>query len=119
MGMDLNADHLASAETDRFRNLIDLGRFDCAVYGKTDEQATLIIGDAAARIAGRAKLAGKPVVIEKLDFQKKKAGNYSDRQKIRKSSHGSYPHSWISDNGLDTPGAVEAGHFQRNQANYA
>ena len=45
--------------------------------------------------------------------------NYSDRQKIRKSSHGSYPHSWISDNGLDTPGAVEAGHFQRNQANYA
>jgi hypothetical protein len=46
-------------------------------------------------------------------------GNYSDRQKIRKSSLGSYPHSWISDNGLDTPGAVEAGHFQRNQANYA
>jgi adenine-specific DNA-methyltransferase len=45
--------------------------------------------------------------------------NYSDRQKIRKSSLGSYPHSWISDNGLDTPGAVEAGHFQRNQANYA
>jgi hypothetical protein len=73
MGMDLNADHLASAETDRFRNLIDLGRFDCAVYGKTDEQATLIIGDAAARVAERAKLAGKPVVIEKLDFQNKKA----------------------------------------------
>ena len=45
--------------------------------------------------------------------------NYSVRQKIRKSSLGSYPHSWISDNGLDTPGAVEAEHFQRNQANYA
>jgi hypothetical protein len=33
--------------------------------------------------------------------------NYSDRQKIRKSSLGSYLHSWISDNGLDTPGAVD------------
>jgi tRNA1(Val) A37 N6-methylase TrmN6 len=44
-----------------------------AVYGKTDEQATLIIGDAAAQIAEQAKLAAKPVVIEKLDFQNKKA----------------------------------------------
>ena len=44
-----------------------------AVYGKTDEQATAVIGDAAARIAEQAKLAGKPVVIEELDFQNKKA----------------------------------------------
>jgi IS605 OrfB family transposase len=73
MGMDLNADHLASAETDRFGNLIDVGRFDCAFYGKTEQQATAIIGDAAARSSERAKLAGKPVVIEKLYFQKKKA----------------------------------------------
>jgi hypothetical protein len=51
----------------RLRNLIDWGRFDSAVDGKTDEQAPAIIGDAAARIAERAKLAGKPVVIEKLD----------------------------------------------------
>lgn len=73
IGVDLNADHLAFAETNRFGNLIDFGRFDCAVYGKTKEQATAIIGDIAAQLAERAKLAGKPVVIEKLDFQKKKA----------------------------------------------
>jgi IS605 OrfB family transposase len=73
IGIDLNADHLAFAETDGFGNLIDFRRFDCAVYGKTEEQATAIIGDAAARIAERAKLAGKPVLIEELDFQNKKA----------------------------------------------
>jgi hypothetical protein len=41
-----------------------------------------------------------------------------DKKSVRVHS-GPTPHSWISDNGLDTPGAVEAGHFQRNQANYA
>lgn len=32
-----------------------------------------MIGGIAARLAERARLAGKPVVLEKLDFQKKKA----------------------------------------------
>ena len=73
IGVDLNADHLAFAETDRFGNLINFGRFECAVYGKTKDQATAIIGDIAAQLAEWAKLAGKPVVIEKLAFQKKKA----------------------------------------------
>lgn len=73
LGIDLNADHLALAETDRFGNLIDFGRFDCPVFGKTVAQASAIVGDMAAQIAERAKLAGKPVVLEELDFQKKKA----------------------------------------------
>lgn len=72
-GIDLNAGHLAFTEIDRSGNLIDFGRIDCHVYGKTRDQASAIIGDIAAQLAERAKLAGKPVVIEELDFQKKKA----------------------------------------------
>ena len=90
-GIDINADHLAYAETDRFGNLIDFGMIDCAVHGKTEDQASAIIGDAAAWLAKRAKKAGKPVVIEKLDFQKKKAELEStDRRAARMLSSFAY-----------------------------
>lgn len=72
-GMDTNADHLAVAETDRFGNLINTWRIDLPLYGKTTEQAKALIGDACAKTARMASAAGKPVVIEKLDFAKKKA----------------------------------------------
>ena len=42
-------------------------------YGRTTHQAEAIIGDAVANVVGYARAAGKPIVIEKLDFQKKKA----------------------------------------------
>lgn len=73
IGVDVNADHLAVSETDRFGNLIGARRIDLVVYGKTPDQAKALIGDAAVSIAAQSKAVGKPVVIEKLDFQKKKA----------------------------------------------
>jgi IS605 OrfB family transposase len=73
IGVDVNVDHLAVSETDRFGNLIGTRRIDLVVYGKTQHQARALIGDAAVSIAAQAKAAGKPVVIEKLEFQKKKA----------------------------------------------
>ena len=73
IGVDVNADHLAVSETDRFGNLISARRIDLMVYGKTSGQAKALIGDAAASIAAQAKAVGKPVVIERLEFQKKKA----------------------------------------------
>jgi len=73
IGIDVNADHLAVAEADRFGNLIDAHRIDLVTYGKTTDQAKALIGDAAVQIAKMAQAAGKPVVIERLDFQKKKA----------------------------------------------
>lgn len=72
IGVDVNADHIAIAETDRFGNLIKAKRIDSVTYGKTKNQTNAIIGDAAVSIAAQAKAAGKPVVIETLDFQKKK-----------------------------------------------
>jgi len=73
IGIDTNADHLALAETDRFGNLVQARRIDTPTYGKSTDQAKAILGDAAVMIAARAKALGKPVVIESLDFAKKKA----------------------------------------------
>ncbi|WP_415838176.1 IS200/IS605 family accessory protein TnpB-related protein, partial [Polaromonas hydrogenivorans] len=73
MGVDVNADHLAVAETDRFGNLIAAQRIDLHTYGKSADQAKALIGDAVGAIVMHARTNGKPVVIEKLNFQKKKA----------------------------------------------
>jgi IS605 OrfB family transposase len=72
IGIDVNADHLAISETDRFGNLVEARRIDLITYGKTKDQVKAIIGDVAISIATQAKIAGKPVVIESLDLQKKK-----------------------------------------------
>jgi IS605 OrfB family transposase len=73
IGVDINADHLALSEADRFGNLILARRIDVPTYGKSTDQAKALIGDAAVSIAAQAKAAGKPVVIEQLHFQTKKA----------------------------------------------
>jgi len=73
MGLDINADHFALSETDRFGNLIGVQRIDLPLYGKTHAQARALIGDAAVWVAARARGTGKPMVMEALDFQKKKA----------------------------------------------
>jgi IS605 OrfB family transposase len=72
-GADINADHLALAETDRFGNLVRSLRLDLNTYGKTTEQAKAMIGDAALQIAELAKASNKPIVLELLNFAKKKA----------------------------------------------
>ena len=73
IGADLNADHVAVADLDRFGNLAGHRRVPLEVQGLTSGQAQARIGDAAADLVGQAKAAGKPLVIEALDFRKKKA----------------------------------------------
>ena len=73
IGIDINADHLALAETDRFGNLVGVKRVALVTKGKTTEQTKALIGDALAGIVAQAREAQKPLVIEKLDFKKKKA----------------------------------------------
>jgi IS605 OrfB family transposase len=73
IGVDVNADHLAVAETERFGNLMAARRIDLHTYGKSTDQAKALIGDAAVSVVEQARQAGKPLVIEKLNFQKKKA----------------------------------------------
>ena len=73
IGVDLNADHLAVAETDASGNCINAWRVPLVTYGKNTNQAEALIGDAVAGVVQYAREAGKPIVIEKLDFRQKKA----------------------------------------------
>ena len=73
IGVDLNADHLAVADTDASGNYLNAWRVPLVTYGKNTNQAEALIGDAVASVVQYAKEVGKPIVIEKLDFRQKKA----------------------------------------------
>ena len=73
IGVDLNADHLAMSETDASGNYVKAWRVPLVTYGKRHHQAEALIGDAVAGVVGYARGAGKPLVVEKLDFRQKKA----------------------------------------------
>ena len=73
IGVDLNADHLAVAETDASGNYLNAWRAPLVTYGKSQRQAEALIGDAVACVVEFAQEAGKPIVIEKLDFRQKRA----------------------------------------------
>jgi IS605 OrfB family transposase len=73
IGVDINANHLAISEIDRFGNPIAKKSIALNTYGKNQNQAKAIIGNACADIIDFAKKIGKTLIIENLDFQKKKA----------------------------------------------
>ena len=73
LGVDLNADHLAVADTDASGNCINAWRVPLVTYGKSTNQAEALIGDAVASVVRYAREVGKPIVIEKLDFRQKKS----------------------------------------------
>ena len=73
IGVDLNADHLAVAETDASGNYLRAWRVPLVTYGRSSHQAEALIGDSVAGVVEHARQAGKPVVIERLDFKQKKA----------------------------------------------
>lgn len=73
IGVDVNADHLAVAETDRFGNPLKSWSVPLVTYGKSKNQADALIGEAIASIVDYAVQVGKPISIEKLDFSQKKA----------------------------------------------
>ena len=74
IGVDLNAaDHLAVCETDASGNYVNAFSVPLVTHGKSQHQAEAVIGDAVASVVDYARDAGKPIVIEKLDFRQKKA----------------------------------------------
>lgn len=72
IGIDLNTDHIALVETDRFGNPIHRKSIPWISYGKTKGQLKATTGDICKQIIDQAKKTKKPIVIEKLDFKKKK-----------------------------------------------
>jgi IS605 OrfB family transposase len=72
LGIDINTDHLAVSEIDYRGNWIGSQKFDLCLRGKKSHQVTALIGDQVKQIIEIAKVTSKPIVIEQLDFQKKK-----------------------------------------------
>jgi IS605 OrfB family transposase len=73
IGVDINANHLAIAETDHFGNPISKRVLPLNTYGKNSNQTKALIGDLCTDLMTDAKSKGKDLVIERLEFQKKKA----------------------------------------------
>jgi len=73
IGVDINKDHLAVVETDRFGNPVQTFTIPLNLDSKNTHQTRAAIGDAAAQIVQICVSTQKPLVIENLDFQKKKA----------------------------------------------
>ncbi|MFZ2538928.1 MAG: hypothetical protein WAX04_08495, partial [Oscillospiraceae bacterium] len=72
IGIDINADHLAAVETDRYGNPIKSKIIPLNTYGKSSDQTKALIGDVASELVQWASSSQKPLILEKLDFQKKK-----------------------------------------------
>jgi IS605 OrfB family transposase len=92
IGIDLNADHLAVSELDRFGNMVAFKRYDLTLENKTSDQRQAIIGDTAKSISQWALKVQKSIVMEKLDFKKKKASlnDSEDKRYNRKLSSLAY-----------------------------
>jgi len=73
IGVDINVDHLAVVETDRFGNPIRRETIPLNLYGKNQQQSKAIIGDAAAEIVKWGCDTKKQIIVEQLSFQEKKA----------------------------------------------
>lgn len=73
IGIDVNAGFLSLCEIDRFGNPIKSWRIDVPMYSRRTEQIKASLSDAIKQIISHAVLVQKDVVIEKLNFTKKKA----------------------------------------------
>jgi IS605 OrfB family transposase len=72
IGIDINADHLAVVETDRYGNCIKHTVLPLVLYGKNSNQTKALVGDMACKLIALSIETKKPLVLEHLSFQKKK-----------------------------------------------
>lgn len=73
IGVDINVNHLAVVEVDRFGNLVAHKKIALCLNEKSSHQIKACIGDAAKQVIDWCVQAKKPLVLEKLCFQDKKA----------------------------------------------
>lgn len=73
IGVDINKDHLAITEINHHGNILNTWTLPMNLYGKTTHQRAALIGDMVKDLMAIAIKLKKPLVIESLDFKKKKA----------------------------------------------
>ena len=89
IGIDINADHLAVSEVDRFGNLNKSFNLPLNLQDKTSNQSLDNIACAVKEITDYAVSKNKPIVIEKLDFTNKKKAlkdSYNKKYNVMLSS---------------------------------
>ncbi|MCL6557756.1 MAG: IS200/IS605 family accessory protein TnpB-related protein [Firmicutes bacterium] len=85
IGLDMNYDHAALSETDRYGNLVDWSTVPYNLDGLTKGQAIKVLEQAAIDIVNIAKLKKKPIVIEDLDTTDSKFRlKYGSKKRNRK-----------------------------------
>lgn len=72
IGVDFNFDPIAATRIDRYGNPTASRHFPADLEGKTRHQREAILGEVVADIVAWAQSEGVPIVIEKLDFEKRK-----------------------------------------------
>ena len=72
IGIDLNAGFLSICEVDRFGNPLKEWKIKVSMYGRTKEQIQASLSDSIKEVVEYAVLTQKNIVIEKLNFSKKK-----------------------------------------------
>ncbi len=74
IGVDLNANHVAVASLDRFGNVLpkQCKRINISIYKRSSEQIEANLSDVVVAIVKQAKESKKPIIVEKLDFTKKR-----------------------------------------------
>lgn len=73
LAVDVNADCLAVSVADRNGNPVAFRRINTPVIGASAEQRKAIYGDTAKVIVDTAFARSVPIVVERLDFKKKKS----------------------------------------------
>jgi IS605 OrfB family transposase len=73
IAVDINKEHLAVVETDRFGNPIQTLNIPLPLHNTSKDQTKALMGNASAQIIHLCTTTRKPLILEKLDFKKKKA----------------------------------------------
>ena len=73
LGVDVNYDHLAVVETDRYGNFVRSHTFPLDLEGKSHHQSLALIGEVSKELIDLALSLKKHLGLEKLDFKNKKA----------------------------------------------
>ncbi|MBC7340286.1 MAG: IS200/IS605 family element transposase accessory protein TnpB, partial [Firmicutes bacterium] len=73
LGVDLNPGLVAASQVDRHGNPVSWRHIPVLTRGRRRHQVTASLAEAAADVVAWAKARGVPIVVERLDFEKKKA----------------------------------------------
>lgn len=89
LGIDLNPSCLAMAHISNDGNLIHSWQVQVTIKGRRKDQIAATLGEEIAKIVDYAKAHGLPIIIEELDFSKKKS-EMNSRGINRMLSHFAY-----------------------------